>query len=108
MKFVALNVVIKGFLGIAGVSCLLLGWAYWVLTSERRDRVSHLRENSRPEASPSNAVARSDGPGRFKVNGVDRKSNAETSWQVAAASEASAREDAERLGMSVTKVERIT
>jgi hypothetical protein len=60
-----------------------------------------------PSGFPVVQAESGDGPGRFRIAGVDRTSGADVTDHIAAESAANARVKAELRGIVVTKVERV-
>jgi hypothetical protein len=59
------------------------------------------------DARPTPTAPAADGPGTFRVIGVDRATKMDTAWTIAADSEANARAKADLEGIVVTRVERV-
>jgi hypothetical protein len=62
------------------------------------------RPRTPPPPKPSPPI---DGPGKFRIEGVDRATKMDTVWHVDAASEGNARAKAELEGIIVTRVDRV-
>jgi hypothetical protein len=98
---------ILGFLAVLiWYSVILVRWIFGPVKSIN----SRLSNESQPtHAFPvvATTAAPVDGPGLFRVDGVDRESKLDTSWTVRADSQANAQVKAELEGIIVTRITRI-
>lgn len=86
------------------VAAVVFGIAFviWIISAGVRSGMKKAKQDT--DAPTSNHLSK---PGLFKINGVDRATKMDTSWNVQATSEANAKVKAELEGIIVTDVTRI-
>jgi hypothetical protein len=94
------NQAMKDLLAFIGIICLIVGVVFWVI----RHAVSQAIRDNKKTAPPVVGRESPDGPGHYKIIGVDKESKLDTTWYVNAESRDNAKVKAELEGIVVTSV----
>jgi hypothetical protein len=99
---------LMGLLEVAAVAAVII----WIISFAVRSALKHRETASLSHLPPGKPPApplpvHPNGPGKFKVSGVDRETKLDTSWVCMADSEANARVKAELEGIIVTSIMRL-
>lgn len=98
----------KAFLIVIALIALGVAFVIWIISAGVRAGMTKTRQDNLPGRRTGQLDALADnGPGLFKVTGVDRASKMDTTWNVEAMSVANAKAKAELEGIVVTEVKRV-